>query len=451
MKKNNTAEKALFEAEKITEALKKGTEKTLKNIVSEAINSMIADEDDEDKVEPIEDDSLKSVEDEETDDVPEVTDVDDESDEDEEEGSTEYDTPGKEDELSDMEEFKVSDDEFDISGVEGDEVLKLISQLDDDDQIIVKKDEDGTFDVKSSESQLDTDDELFDDDEDSDALEDDDKELDIDIEDDDVNDKELDIDIEDDDVDDEDNIELELDSDDDDDVDELNEENLGYTDSYQKDVFAKKPNMKLTSKNTIDVNDGLPLGSERPWAKSCEGKPFCKSINEADSISTQAARKMVKTKHKQHRPNTPEEVLKVDSPLSETVKKIVNKAKEIQAENKQYKQAINGIKKALYEAAVLNVNYGKVVSLLVNESATKEEKNSIVERFNNVKTIKEGNELYNTIKKELTEIKKGSTIIERAISVGASNTINETTIYNTKDNPSLNLMERMESLYKKRK
>ena len=437
MKKNNTAEKALFEAEKITEALKKGTEKTLKNIVSEAINSMIADEDDEDKVEPIEDDSLKSVEDEETDDVPEVTDVDDDSDEDKEEGSTEYDTPGKEDELSDMEEFKVSDDEFDISGVEGDEVLKLISQLDDDDQIIVKKDEDGTFDVKSSESQLDTDDELFDDDEDSDALEDDDKELDIDIEDDDV--------------DDEDNIELELDSDDDDDVDELNEENLGYTDSYQKDVFAKKPNMKLTSKNTIDVNDGLPLGSERPWAKSCEGKPFCKSINEADSISTQAARKMVKTKHKQHRPNTPEEVLKVDSPLSETVKKIVNKAKEIQAENKQYKQAINGIKKALYEAAVLNVNYGKVVSLLVNESATKEEKNSIVERFNNVKTIKEGNELYNTIKKELTEIKKGSTIIERAISVGASNTINETTIYNTKDNPSLNLMERMESLYKKRK
>ena len=437
MKKNNTAEKALFEAEKITEALKKGTEKTLKNIVSEAINSMIADEDDEDKVEPIEDDSLKSVEDEETDDVPEVTDVDDDSDEDKEEGSTEYDTPGEEDELSDMEEFKVSDDEFDISGVEGDEVLKLISQLDDDDQIIVKKDEDGTFDVKSSESQLDTDDELFDDDEDSDALEDDDKELDIDIEDDDV--------------DDEDNIELELDSDDDDDVDELNEENLGYTDSYQKDVFAKKPNMKLTSKNTIDVNDGLPLGSERPWAKSCEGKPFCKSINEADSISTQAARKMVKTKHKQHRPNTPEEVLKVDSPLSETVKKIVNKAKEIQAENKQYKQAINGIKKALYKAAVLNVNYGKVVCWLVNESATKEEKNSIVERFNNVKTIKEGNELYNTIKKELTEIKKGSTIIERAISVGASNTINETTIYNTKDNPSLNLMERMESLYKKRK
>ena len=49
------------------------------------------------------------------------------------------------------------------------------------------------------------------------------------------------------------------------------------------------------------------------------------------------------------------------------------------------------------------------------------------------------------IKQDLNALK------DLTISVGASNTINETTIYNTKDNPSLNLMERMESLYKKRK
>jgi flagellar biosynthesis/type III secretory pathway ATPase len=136
------------------------------------------------------------------------------------------------------------------------------------------------------------------------------------------------------------------------------------------------------------------------------------------------------------------------SEVNENVKKIISKAKEIQAENKQYKSKIAEIKKALYEAAILNINYGKVVSLLVNETTTKEEKASIVERFSNVKTINEGTQLYDTIKRELNETRKGAPIVERTINAESSKTINETKIYSPKDNASINLMERMENLYK---
>jgi len=128
-------------------------------------------------------------------------------------------------------------------------------------------------------------------------------------------------------------------------------------------------------------------------------------------------------------------------------RKILEAAKAIQAENKQYQNVINEIKKSLYEAAVLNTNYGKIVNLLVNETTTKEEKKSIVERFNNVKTINEGKQLYESIKRELNESnKKSLPMIDEQISIEPSKTINETKIFN---DPSINLMERMDNLFKK--
>ena len=149
----------------------------------------------------------------------------------------------------------------------------------------------------------------------------------------------------------------------------------------------------------------------------------------------------------QHRPNAPAyDVRKVDSPLSESVKKIVATAKAIQAENKQYKANLDRIKKSLYEAAVLNVNLGRLVDILVNETTTKDEKKSILERFNNVKTISEGKALQATIKAELRESKKASPIVEKQFVAGQS--LNEKTIYSNAKDPSLDLMDRMDNLYK---
>ena len=92
---------------------------------------------------------------------------------------------------------------------------------------------------------------------------------------------------------------------------------------------------------------------------------------------------------------------------------------------------------------------GQVIKLLVNETTTANEKKTILERFNNVKTIKEGKTLYETIKRELNESKKNTIVLEKQISAKSSDTLNETTIYQNKTkNPSLDLMERMDNLFK---
>lgn len=453
-KKNNTAEKALLNAEQISKALKESTEKTLKSIVNEAISDFIKDEDepvDDEKLEkeeePIEDDSFE-VEDVETEKEPEEAEEDAPEEDAEAEDAAGDDAEG-EDEWADMEDFKVGDNDYDFTGVDGETALKVYNKLGDDDQIFIKKEDDGTFTMEDEDTGAEYVIELSNEgDEDTDAAyADEEPEYEEPVDDEEVT------------------FEVDLDDEepeDDEDEEALNED-LGYTDNYQdKDpIDGLSMEDPADSKTTNDWDKGAPKSVKKPWAGKGDSDPFEKKVNECgvmpsgeqpieegDSIATQAARKEVKTKHKQHRPNTPEEVLKVDSPLNENVKKIISKAKEIQAENKQYKSKIAEIKKALYEAAILNINYGKVVSLLVNETTTKEEKASIVERFSNVKTINEGTQLYDTIKRELNETKKGAPIVERTINAESSKTINETTIYSPKDNASINLMERMENLYK---
>lgn len=456
-KKNNTAEKALLNAEQISKALKESTEKTLKSIVNEAISDFIKDEDepvDDEKLEkeeePIEDDSFE-VEDVETEEDPETPAEEETPAEDAEgEGETEPEEGDAEDEWADMEDFKVGDNDYDFTGVDGETALKVYNKLGDDDQIFIKKEDDGTFTMEDEDTGAEYVIELSNEgDEDTDAADADEEPEDEEP----VDDEEATFEV---DLDDEEPEEGE----DEEDEDALNED-LGYTDNYQgkNPIDGLSMEEPADSKTTNDWDEGAPKSAEKPWAGKGDSDPFDKNVNECgvmpeetleegDSIATQAARKEVKTKHKQHRPDTPEEVLKVDSPLNENVKKIISKAKEIQAENKQYKSKIAEIKKALYEAAILNVNYGKVVSLLVNETTTKEEKASIVERFSNVKTINEGKQLYDTIKRELNETKKAAPIVERTINAESSKTINETKIYSPKDNASINLMERMENLYK---
>lgn len=405
MKKNNTAQKSLLNAEKISKALKENAEKTLKNIFNEAITDMIEKDEDEEKEELEQEDSF------------EVEDVETENDSEEKETATKEDSEKTEEdeekedseekdsdeEWIDLEKFKVGDNEYDLTGEDEEFALKVYNNLPDNVQIFYKV-EDEEPKEGEDEEEPNTEITIKLEPEEGDTVADD------------VDEKENETETED-----SDELEFVIDSDD----DEKEEDEQKWEES-DDDVLE------------IDLEDDDDEEEKK------------EEIDEADTISTQVARKMVKSKHGQHRPNTPEQVLKVDTPqVNEAIKKIVNKAKEIQAENKQYKEAINGIKKALQEAAVLNINYGKVVTLLVNETATKEEKSTIVERFSKVKTIEEGTELYKTIKRELNETKKSSPIVERVITASSSKNINETPIYNTIDNASLNLLERMENLYRK--
>lgn len=451
MKKNNTAEKALLEAEQITKALKEGTEKTLKNIVNEAINDMMKDDDADAEEEPIEDDNV-NVNDVEDEEVPEVTDVEDDAEADEEDAEAEEgaeepeEGEAEEDDADNLEDFKVGDNEYDLTGVDGDEILDILNSLDDDDECVVVKNGEDDFDVECDA------------DADENELSDDEEEIDLELDDEEPEDDEAELDLE---LDDEepeggdDELELDLDDEDDDEEEALNEENLGYTDSYQKDFFANKFNMSEPAEGMNNWDEGAPKGAEKPWAGEGDGKPFEKAINETLGAPKEksTAKTLLPKNKKENGPKAKHGISTAGEgyvgTVDESVKRIVAKAKAIQAENKQYKQMINGIKAALCEAAILNVNYGKIVSLLVNESATKDEKKAIVERFNNVKTIKEGTELYNSIKRELNEAKKSTPIFERTIQSNSSKTLNETTIYTPKNNASLNLMERMDGLFKK--
>ena len=125
------------------------------------------------------------------------------------------------------------------------------------------------------------------------------------------------------------------------------------------------------------------------------------------------------------------------------------KAKQIQNENKQYEDALAKIKVSLKEAAVLNVNLAQIVKLLSENTTNASEKKSIVERFSGVKTIKESKMLYDTIKRELSSNGNSTVMLEQQISANGSNALNETTMYqNTESNPSLDLMNRLDNLYK---
>lgn len=489
MKRNNTAEKAALDAEKITKALQEGTEKTLRDIINEAIAKVVKEDANGD--EDPEDDSY-DVQDVEPNEAPEVSDVESGEEAGSEEGSEEEPVEGEpesdeaDDDWSDMEQYKIGDDDYDFTGVDGDEILKVYNKLGDDDQIFVKKEDDGTYSVKDDETGAEFVIELNPDNLDADDNEEGEETFDFE------DNEEPAFDDAEDELGDEEDGEGILDGDDEieidinDDEDELNEENLGYTDSYQKDVFDKKLNMSepADSKTTYSMDAGAPKGAEKPWAGKGNPKPFGEKKDTVDEdidecgkncvapgqdanleengsgFNTLGAEKKVgpytgkgrgaaRRAHSENGEYKGTIPVSTKSDVNESVKRIVEKAKAIQAENKQYKDNIDRIKKALYEAAVLNVNMGRLVDILVNETTTNSEKKSILNRFNNAKTINEGKALYTAIKAELNESKRTTAPIVEKQFVTGQQSLNETTIYSNTENPSLDLMNRMDNLYTK--
>lgn len=479
MKKNNTAEKAILDAEAITTALKEGTQNSLKSMMAEAINRMINESDEEDDEDSFEVEDVETEEGNDVEDATADTDVEDTPSEEvvaDEEGQNDAD----DDEWSDMEEYKVGDNDYDFTGVEGDELLKVYSKLGDDDKIFVKPVGDGKYELNDEETgaeyviELDADSECLADDEDFDAEGDEDMEIEI-VDDDDFgaedegDDEEVEFEFGDDDD------ETEYD-DDEDDEELLNEENLGYTDTYQKDVMpGLKMNEPANKKATYSMDGGVPDGNKRPYSgyENKESNLFTKNVNEDGPMenipsapsTTDASATLEEdgsglntkhsTKHSSNHINKSAQNQRHSHEngtyheLQENMKKIVTKARAIQNENKQYANALNKIKQSLKEAAVLNVTLAQVVKLLSENTATNEEKKSIVERFSEVKTINEGKALYNTVKRELNESKQKSVVLERQMTVDASKALNETTMYQKEGNPSISLWDRMEGLYQK--
>lgn len=494
-KKNNTAAKAIQDAEELSKALKEGTEASIKGIVNEAISNIIKEglddtSDDTDNEEDIDVESEDTVSDEE----PQEENFDGEEEADDFSDEDETD----DEEWSDMEEYKTSDGNYDLSDADGETALKVYNKLGDDDKIIVKKEGDGVYSVQDEETgaeyeiEVDADaDEDFggeEDFDDEDEFSDGEQEFELDVdtddsdefEDDDISDEddELEIDIEDDDSDefeDEDSdVEFELEDDDEDfdDDEELNEENLGYTTTYQDDVMpGLNMNEPANKKSTYSMDGGAPNGNGRPYShyKNKESNLFTKNVDESDDSAEDGIldeagheiRKSSKSTSGTVAPDNHDEYMAKDShnvhvggntgkTINEAVRRILSKAKEIQAENKQYKDALDNIKKSLVEAAVLNVSLGNALKLVCENTTSQEEKKAIVKRFENVKTINESKELYKTITSELNGNAKRSAILERQMSAN-DKSLNETTIYNNPVHDYMNRMNKLESMWAENK
>nr|DAL46813.1 MAG TPA_asm: hypothetical protein [Caudoviricetes sp.] len=456
MKKNNNTEKAVLDAQNISESLKKGTESVFQSLINDTLNKLITES---------EDDDAEEVEVEDTDaekDTKNEGGVEKEpKNGDGEEADADNEADGAEEDDTDLDDFEIGDGVYDVTDADDETALKVYNKLNDDDEIVVTDNGDGSYEFEGDDGQEyvielpedfgdnSTEDVEFEIEPDGDDDADDSVEFEFDPDED-----EDDIDIEFDDNDGDDEFEIDDDDDDldielvDDDDDALNEENLGYTDSYQHDVMPGFNNDEPANpRATYSMDGGAPKGASKPWAGKGNSKPFNGESDIEENITTSkaSARKMVKTNINGN--GYEPQVTKVNSANGQYIKESI---KKLQKENKQYRLAINGIKKSLKEAAVLNVSLGQIVKLLSENSTTKAEKKSIVERFTNVKTIAEGKQLYNSISRELNEAKKSPISIEKTFSTKSSKALNETTIYNksTEDNPALDLMNRMNNLYK---
>ena len=453
MKKNNTTEKSIIKADKISKALKENTEKTLRALVNETINNLILEEEETPEVEDDENDY--EVEDVNVENDSETTDTPEAGEAEVEEAPEE----GEDDEWSEYDEFKTDDNDYDITDQdeEGVEILrKMYDMLEDGDELIVTKNENDELVISNEET---GDEEVVDmSDEESVELpgEESEDEFEIELDDEDSEDEmpEDEIDIEDDnDEEDEPTYEFDIDE------EELTE-SLGYTDSYQsKTAMTTPPNKEVADPKATNSWDKVPTGDGKRWAGKGNSKPYgCKStcceneemVDEATNVGgavqqRSTSKSKVPAGRKEYVPKGTRH-----ASFADKYEEIVESYKKMEAENNALKESLKATKKSLVEAAILNVNLGKVVNLLVNETTTRDEKKSILSRFNEVKTISEGTTLFNNIKRELNETKRNVITLDKSIVAESKNNLNETTFYSDRTkNPSLALMDRLDNLWKK--
>ena len=476
--RSNVVKESLLDYETLTNSLKENTESAVKNLLGEAVRDTYAkllsesDDDEEYNEEEVEDTELDTTSDEaenENADELESSEADEPA---EEEGEEVLDDAGMDadaegemldgdadgdDEWAEFDKYKVSDDEYDFSNAEDEEIVKVYKLMKDDDQILVHKDDEDKVNLKDNGTGAEYIIDLG-----GDTLE---EEGDFGAEDD---------------------LNNELDN-----MDESNERlfelvleydsNVGYTDNYQKKDVMTNPGMSEPGKNVNDWDAGVPKGTEKPWSgypgkKNKADKPFNagkgKQLEEEDKMvdtpveecgdmeMTEGAARygMVQkhTKSKKHIGTNPEENehikvqhsdsnsedgYKVDN-VSENLRKKINKTLK---ENKELKSTLTGIMKSLKEAAVTNHNLAQIIKLISENTTSQDEKKEIIARFaKEGKTIEASENLYESINRDLKRSQKMNLTEGTNLTEGDSKKINETPIYKSQDLlESLDLMHRM--------
>lgn len=473
--RSKIVKESLLDYNNLANTLKENTTAAVKDLLSEAVRdtySKILAEEDEDKdydVEEVDDtDSEKDLDSdveanddanaEDSDDVDteekedSVADTDDDSnvevdinDDSDEDGDTEEVSIDGEsedgDEWSEFDKYKVSDDEYDFSNAEDDEIVKVYKLLNNDDQVIVNKDADNKVNIKDNETGAEYLVDL-----DNDGVSDD-----ID---DDMNESRI--------------FEIALDE---------YDSNVGYTDNYQnKDVLDSKG---LSVADDKDKNDwgskGLKTrdGGKRWSGKkndASENQPFVDKdeapVEEGASMGGRrgAIGSGRSTGTKQHTPDVSGNKnpygqhhvsvagkykengeSTVDNSEATKVESVMRKANNIFAENKELKSALSKFKHVLEEAAVTNVNLGQIIKLISENTTSQDEKKEIIARFGKeAKTVEQSKNLYESISRDLQKKNKMNIDEGKQYGVEGSKQINETQIYQSKDLlDSLDLMHRL--------
>jgi hypothetical protein len=489
--------------------LKENTESAVKTLLDEAVRDTYAkllsegdDKDYEEEEVEVDDTQDSDISNDAEDDAAPTDKVDDvdagmESDEVEDapaedgdiEGDAEPTEEGEGDEWAEFDKYKVSDDEYDFSNAEDEEIVKVYKLMKNDDQILVHKDDDKVK-IQDNETgaeyliDLGGDDEAagvaavepgedeagfeleMDDDAEGDEMADD------------FSDEEVEDDFENNDIDDDMNestermfeLVLEYDS------------NVGYTDNYQKKDVMTNPGMSEPGKNVNDWDAGVPKGDSKPWSgypgkKNKADKPFnagkgkqveesvdeCGATPDAqieESAAEMGAKKgahgrMKGTKshnsqtggypYQQHHVSVAGEY-KGDDPTGENVKEsFMKRANAVLAENKELKETLTDLMEQLKKVSVTNHNLAQIIKLVSENTTSKDEKKEIIERFKNEgKTIEASKALYESISRELQKTNKMNITEEKSLTVESSKKINETPIYKSQDMlDSLDLMHRM--------
>lgn len=354
-----------------------------------------------------------------------------------------------EDEWGSLDKYKVSDNEYDFSQAEDEDVVKVWKLMKDDDQVFVQKDGDGKVALSDNstgaEYLLDLGGGAAEGTETDGAMGIEDEN---DVEKDDMNEAQ------------ERMYELVLEYD----------SNVGYTDNYQKKDVMTNPGMSEPAKNANDWNAGTPKSTSKPWSgypskKKKADKPFNngkgQTVEEGaeEPIEESAAEcggrmgahgRMTGTKsHLPQNAKNPKGQHHVSqngeykgNEVSEAALKRINKAL---AENKELKSTLTQVMESLKQAAVVNHNLAKIVKLVTENATTKDEKQEIISRFaKEAKTIEQSESLYESLSKDLQKAKQMNINEEKTLTVESSQKINETSIYKSKDMlASLDLMSRV--------
>lgn len=455
--RSNYIKNLLADKEELGKTLEESTKEALKGIVDEAVNknlrSMISEAKEDDYEEEEVNDTENIVDEPET---SEEEPKDEETSEETKESDNEADAENIDDEeglWDSLDQYKGEDGEYDLTGMDSEDVVKVLRVMKPEDGVRVVKNNDGTIELTDEENDTEYIIEIGDDDIDVDVNrgEDDDNEDDV-------------FDIE---------------------VDECGgacppmmnegEVDLGYTDNYQNmTAMTMDPD---DGEKTRKWNAGTPTGNSKRWVgNKGDMSPYNKKVNESDEpivevILDDAENLQEKAesvangsrtaqdlhhdedvnavpRHSRKRQNGKNATDKSSSSAANEALK--RKANAILKENQQLKAIAEQIKERLNEACVINASLGKIIKLVTENTTTRDEKINIVNRFNDVKSVKEGKALYETIEKELKNahpINNVDKVMSGPLTEAKKTNIVETPMFQSADlTETLDLMKRLDKI-----